>query len=66
MTKTEAIEALGGTRVKVAEAIGISPQAVSDWPELLTAAIEDRVLAALWRRSQPGKTATEERQAKVA
>ena len=48
MTKTEAIY-LFETRVALAEAIGISAQAVSDWPEELPPRIEDRVIAAAVR-----------------
>lgn len=52
MTKTEAIELLGGSVTAVAEAIGISHSAVSQWPEELTDAIRDRVQAALYRLEQ--------------
>lgn len=52
MNKTEAIAMLGGTVTAAAEAIGISAQAVSLWPEELPARIADRVQAALWRRQQ--------------
>lgn len=52
MLKTEAIQLLGGTTTAVAEAIGITPQAVSDWPDELPPRIEDRILAALYRRQQ--------------
>ena len=51
MLKTEAIKMLGGTPTAVAEAIGITPQAVSDWPEDLSARISDRVYAA-WARKE--------------
>ncbi len=50
MLKTEAIEMLGGTATAAADAIGITPQAVSDWPEVLSARISDRVYAALARK----------------
>lgn len=46
MTKTEAIKLLGGTRVAAARAIGVSYQAVRQWPDVLTERIEDRVIAA--------------------
>ncbi len=52
MTKTEAIRLLGGTGSSAARAVGITPQAVRDWPDELTPAIRDRVQAALWRQEQ--------------
>lgn len=51
MLKTEALELLGGTTTAVAEAIGITPQAVSQWPDILPDRIADRVYAALARRT---------------
>lgn len=51
MLKTEAIELLGGSPTAAAEAIGISPQAVSQWPDELPARIQDRVDAALARKA---------------
>jgi hypothetical protein len=53
MEKAEAIRLLGGTVAAVAEAIGISPQAVSLWPDTLPPRIADRVQAALYRKGQP-------------
>lgn len=53
MDKTEAIRLLGGTRRKAADAIGISVQAVRQWPDPLPAAIADRVQAAIARRVLP-------------
>ncbi|WP_298291450.1 Cro/CI family transcriptional regulator [Thiomonas sp.] len=50
MLKTVAINLLGGTRRAAARAIGISPSAVSQWPDELPPTISDRVLAALYRR----------------
>jgi hypothetical protein len=50
MLKSQAIELLGGTLSTAAMAIGITPQAVADWPDELPKRIEDRVLAALYRR----------------
>ena len=50
MNKAEAIKLLGGTLTAAASEIGISPQAVNDWPEVLPPRIADRVLAALYRR----------------
>ena len=50
MNKLKAIELLGGSVTKAAAAIGILPQAVSMWPDILTARISDRVHAALARQ----------------
>lgn len=52
MNKSEAIALLGGTTKLAADAIGISAQAVSLWPEELPPRIADRVQAALWRMQQ--------------
>lgn len=56
MLKSEAIKLLGGDVVLAAKAIGVTRQAVEKWPEdhegPLPVRIEDRVLAALWRRQQ--------------
>lgn len=52
MEKTEAIKLLGGTVTSAASAIGISPQAVSTWPDVLPQRITDRVQAALWRMAR--------------
>lgn len=49
MEKQTAIKLLGGSVTKAAQAIGISPQAVSMWPDVLTPMISDRVAAALGR-----------------
>ncbi len=54
MKKEKAIELLGGTVAKAAEAIGITYQAVDKWPPVLSKKIEDRVYAALARRVMPG------------
>ena len=53
MLKIEALAALGGSVADVAREIGITPQAVGQWPEELPLAIRDRVQAALWRRLNP-------------
>ena len=50
MLKKEAIELLGGSVTSAAIRIGIRPQAISGWPEVLTPALRDRVQAALYRR----------------
>lgn len=57
MKKSEALELLGGTPASAARAIGITPSAVSQWPDELPAAIADRVQAALWRMSNPPELA---------
>ncbi len=49
MEKSEAIDLLGGTRTSAAKAIGVKPQAISGWPDVLPPRIADRVQAALWR-----------------
>ena len=41
-----------GSPKATAEALGISQQAVGQWPETLTERIENRVLAALARRKE--------------
>lgn len=43
MNKQQAIDMLGGKPSKAAKAIGITPQAVNGWPELLSDRIRDRV-----------------------
>lgn len=53
MLKQRAIDLLGGTVTAAAEAIGVSPSAVSQWPEALPSRIADRVLAALARKHLP-------------
>lgn len=52
MFKSEAIQLLGGTTAAAAREIGITPQAVGQWPDELPASIRDRVQAALWRRHE--------------
>jgi transcriptional repressor of cell division inhibition gene dicB len=49
MNKTEAIHQLGGSIAAAAKAIGVTYQAVNQWPEVLPRRIVDRVEAALWR-----------------
>ena len=53
MLKSKAIELLGGTIVAAAEVIGVSYQAINQWPEELPKRIADRVLAALARQHLP-------------
>ena len=52
MNKAEAIEQLGGSIPAAAKAIGVSYQAVNQWPEVLPSRIVDRVQAALYRKQQ--------------
>lgn len=52
MKKSEAIKLLGGTTSAAAEAVGITYQAVTQWPEELTRRIRDRVEAALYRQGK--------------
>lgn len=49
MRKTQAIELLGGTVTAAAGAVGITYQAVNQWPDLLPDRIADRVLGACIR-----------------
>lgn len=49
MEKTKAIELLGGSVAKAAEAIGINSQAISQWPDTLPPRLADRVIAACVR-----------------
>lgn len=50
MTKQDAIRLLGGTAASAARLIGISPSAISLWPDELSDAITDRVQAAIARQ----------------
>lgn len=52
MKKTEAIKQLGENATEAAKAIGITAQALSQWPDELPPRLIDRVQAALWRRQQ--------------
>ena len=58
MNKQRALELLGGTVGKAAAKLGITPSAVSQWPEELTEAIENRVIAAIARERWPELAAT--------
>lgn len=49
MLKAQAIQLLGGSVTAAADAVGITPQAISQWPETLPPRIADRVQAALAR-----------------
>lgn len=50
MMKSEAIDLLGGELSAAADAMDISYQAVSKWPDVLPRRISDRVLGACTRR----------------
>lgn len=53
MLKQTAIELLGGTPSALARAVGVSLQAVQQWPDELPPRLSDRVQAALYRRDHP-------------
>jgi len=53
MDKLKAIMLLGGSEVLAAERIGVSRQAVNQWPAILPPRIADRVVAALARQKMP-------------
>lgn len=60
MLKKDAIRALAGlpdhrrgVLSMAARALGVTPQAIDNWPEELTRRIEDRVVATLYRRRDP-------------
>jgi hypothetical protein len=54
MLKVKAFELLGVDSLsELAAVIGVSPSAVSQWPDVLPLRIEDRVLAALARKHLP-------------
>lgn len=48
MTKAEAID-IFGSQVALAKAMGVTSQAVSQWPEELSLGYSDRVIGAAWR-----------------
>lgn len=50
MQKQIAISLLGGSVSAAASAIGVSYQAVNQWPDILSVRIADRVIAACVRR----------------
>ena len=52
MEKIEAIKLLGGTVTDAAKEVGVTPAAISLWPDVLPPRIADRVQAALWRKAQ--------------
>jgi len=53
MNKAKAIELLGGTVTTAAAAVGVTPSAITQWPDELPGRLEDRVLAALARKHLP-------------
>ncbi|MCU7370252.1 helix-turn-helix domain-containing protein [Paucibacter sp. O1-1] len=53
MQKQTALRLLGGSPALVAREVGVSVQAVNQWPDPLPARIADRVLAALARKHLP-------------
>jgi len=53
MNKAKALELLGGSVSSAASAIGISPSAITQWPDELPARIADRVYAAIARKAFP-------------
>lgn len=56
MKKSDALKLLGGPeglQKTLAEAVGVSESAVSQWPEQLPPRIADRVIAAAARRGIP-------------
>lgn len=55
MHKSKAIELLGGSIATAAEAVGISYQAVNQWPDDLPDRISDRVLAVIARKHLPSE-----------
>lgn len=56
MQKKSAIDMLGGSVTSAARACGISPSAVSQWPDELNRDQTDRVQAALWRKQEALRT----------
>lgn len=52
MNKAHAIAILGGTVTAAAQEIGVTPSAVTQWPDELPPRLVDRVQAAMWRMQQ--------------
>nr|CUV20413.1 conserved exported protein of unknown function [Ralstonia solanacearum] len=50
MQKSTAIRLLGGSPAMAAKAIGVTTQALSQWPQSLPRRLEDRVVAAATRK----------------
>ena len=53
MTKAEAIALFGGRQIDVADALGVTPSRISQWPDELDQATEDRVIGAALRLGKP-------------
>lgn len=53
MKKSRALELLGGTVGKAADAIGITSNAITQWPDELPDRLVDRVIAALVKTQKP-------------
>ena len=49
MKKSEAIDIFGGTQKQLAEYLGLTPSAISQWPDELDQATSDRLLGAALR-----------------
>ena len=49
MTKNEALSLVENNRARLAEIVGVTPQAVCGWPDVLPQRISDRVLGAMVR-----------------
>lgn len=58
MNKTDAMSLLDGIAMADAAAIGITPQAFGQWPDPLPRRLEDRVVAAIARRTLPASIFT--------
>lgn len=57
MDKQTAIRLLGGSVKKAADAIGIKPQAIYQWPDPLPPRISDRVEACIARQEKASAAA---------
>lgn len=55
MNKQKAIDLLGGTVSAAAAAIGVTPSAITQWPDELPSRLVDRVHAALARKHLPAE-----------
>jgi transcriptional regulator with XRE-family HTH domain len=53
MTKTEAIAIFGTRQIDLADALGVTKSAISQWPEELDTATADRVIGAATRLNKP-------------
>lgn len=55
MNKQKAIELLGGSVSAAAAAVGVTPSAITQWPDELPSRLIDRVHAALARKHLPAE-----------